>query len=347
MNRSPRRRSRAASGPPPRKAQSGPSSRLNGVRTLTVAATQPTTTLRATGTPGRTEIKLRFLNAAGTVIATAGAKGTWLLPSSAAMPIRPNRRDRLLDARLAAVANTFSGYSAIVVDHLSSGRGGSWNPDARFPAASTVKLGVLVATLRRSGPAPGSLTAWYDLEQLAGWSSNLAANRLFTQLGVGSSERSRTVVEATLRQLGATSSTYPGIYRVGTAHMQGPAQPPLVSQRTTTAHDLAAVLTTINGAALGDALSLARSGLSAHQARLALALLLNSQPVADNVGLFHAALPAGMPAAQKQGWLSDAFHTAAVLYTRSGPVVCVVLSYRDGPAGRRRPRSAPASSRSH
>ena len=37
-----------------------------------------------------------------------------------------------------------------------------------------------------------------------------------------------------------------------------------------------------------------------------------------------------MPVAQKHGWLSDAFHTAAILYTPSGPVVCVLLTYRDG-----------------
>jgi hypothetical protein len=246
------------------------------------------------------------------------------LPPSAALPVPATTRDRRLDARLAAVARGFKGYSAVVVHDLASGRRGSWNADARFPAASTVKLGVLVASLRAAGAYPERSARWYDLEQLTGWSSNLAANKLYGMLG-------RSAVETTLRRLGARTSTYPGVYRVGTAHGAAPpTQPPVVSRRVTTAGDLAAVLTTIHKAAFGDLSALRGSGLTRHQARLALGLLLASRPVGDNVGLFHAALPAAMPVAQKNGWLSDAFHTAAILYTPSGPVVCVLLTYRDG-----------------
>jgi uncharacterized protein (DUF2267 family) len=36
-----------------------------------------------------------------------------------------------------------------------------------------------------------------------------------------------------------------------------------------------------------------------------------------------------MPAAQKHGWISSARHSAAVLYTARGPVVVVVLTYRE------------------
>ena len=297
----------------------------DGTRVAVRSAGHPMTTVRmpaARAGPG--DVELRFLDRQGAVVARARARGAWLLPSSAAVRPEAARHDARLRIRLAALAGSFPGYSAVLVHDLASGRTGSWHADARFPAASTVKLGVLVATLRAAGAAPERSGTWYDLVQLAGWSSNLAANRLFEALGRG-------VVEATLRRIGATASTYPGAYRVGTAHRPSPpSQPPLVSQRVTTAGDLAAVLETIHRAAFGDPAAQRASGLSRHQARLALALLLESNPVGENIGLFHAALPAGMPVAQKQGWLSDAFHTAAIVYTPSGPVVCVLLTYRDG-----------------
>jgi len=245
------------------------------------------------------------------------------LPSTAALPIPNARRDRGLDAQLAAMARRFNGYSAVVIHDLATGRTASWNANARFPAASTVKLGVLVAALRAARVAPERSDTWYDLVQLTRWSSNLAANRLYARLG-------RNAVETALRRLGTTASTYTGVYRVGTAHGAAPSQPPLVSQRVTTARDLATVLETIHKAAFGDRAALRATGLSRHQARLPLGLLLASKPEGDNAGLFHSALPAGMPVAQKNGWLSDAFHTAAILYTPRGPVVCVVLTYRDG-----------------
>ena len=245
------------------------------------------------------------------------------LPTTAALPVRPPRPDPRLDARLRTLARRFDGYSAVVIHDLASGRTATWNAGASFPAASTVKLGVLVAALRAAGARPERSDVWYDLAQLTGWSSNLAANRLYARLGRGA-------VETALRRMGAPASTYTGLYRIGTAHGAEPTQPRLVSKRVTTARDLAAVLERIHAAAFGDPAALRASGLSRHQARLALGLLLASRPVGENAGLFHSAVPAGMPVAQKNGWLSDAYHTAAILYTARGPVVCVLLTYRDG-----------------
>ena len=34
--------------------------------------------------------------------------------------------------------------------------------------------------------------------------------------------------------------------------------------------------------------------------------------------------------AQKQGWLHDARHTAAILYGQAGPTIAVLLTYRPG-----------------
>jgi Beta-lactamase enzyme family len=186
-----------------------------------------------------------------------------------------------------------------------------------------VKLGVLAAALDRYGPRPERSPLAYDMQTIASWSSNLAANRLLKLLG-------RSLVEERLRRMGATRSTYPGEYRVGTSRSRAvQREPPLVSSRTTTARDLGRVLTSLHSAATGNARAGAQTRLSRHEARVGIAMLLRSLPRADNIGLFRPALPAGMPAAQKHAWISSARHSAAVLYTARGPVVVVVLTYRE------------------
>jgi beta-lactamase class A len=217
------------------------------------------------------------------------------------------------------------------VQNLRTGLTATWNADARFPAASTVKIAVLVAALRRFGPRPELSRAAHELESLGAWSSNLAANRLLADLG--GSSRGSSIAEEVLHRLGATSSTYPGTYRVGTsatAPPVAPNQPPLVSRRVTTAHDLAALLSELHAAASGDAEARRRTRLTQHEAQVGMNLLLSSQPTGDNVGLFRPWLGRGYPMAQKNGWLSSARHTAAVLFGSDGPRIVVLLTYRPG-----------------
>ena len=71
-------------------------------------------------------------------------------------------------------------------------------------------------------------------------------------------------------------------------------------------------------------------GSSVHQARVAIGLLLSSQPVGDNIGLLRAAVGTRTPMAQKQGWIRDARLTAALIYTGDGPRLVVVCAYRPG-----------------
>jgi hypothetical protein len=168
------------------------------------------------------------------------------------------------------------------------------------------------------------------MRALAAWSSNLAANRLLRSLGSGEVEVGRRLVERRLRRLGATASTYPGAYRVGTTRASAPLQPPPVSARTTTAADLGHVLANMHAAATGSARAQRSSGLSQHEARIGIALLLDSEASGDNVGLFRPWLPQRMPAAQKHGWILSARHSAAVIYGPRGPVVVSLLTYRHG-----------------
>jgi hypothetical protein len=282
--------------------------------------------------PGRGDLELRIVDAEKRST-TAVAEDVWLLAESANTATGRERRDGRLSRRLATIAAGFSGYAGISIYELGSGRTGGWNEDARFPAASLVKLGVLVAALDHFGPTPERSRAAYDIAAMAAWSSNLGANRLLELLGNGNSDRGRRIVEARLRRMGAMRSTYPGDYRVGTSvssFVDAPHEPPLVSQRTTTSRDMARVLSVIHSAATGDAGARRSSGLSSHEAKVALRYLLSSEPRGDNIGLFRPWLPKAIPVAQKHGWISDARHSAAIVYRDDGPVVVVVLTYRDG-----------------
>jgi hypothetical protein len=286
--------------------------------------------LKLTIPPGLHTLELRFRDSRNHLLSLQRSVSASMLPSNWRATRPALREDRALDARLAALANSFDGQSAIWVQNLRSGREGSWNADARFPAASTVKLAVLIAALNKLGPHPENSTAYYDVRALATWSSNLAANRLLRTLA-GSEAAGAALAQATLRRVGASSSTYTGDYRVGTAVTRptdAPDPPLLVSQRTTTARDLARILELIARAAGGDADALRTSELTPHEAKLALGLLLASQPAADNLGLFRPWLPPPFPLAQKNGWISQARHTAAILYAQEGPRIAVLLTFR-------------------
>jgi beta-lactamase class A len=231
----------------------------------------------------------------------------------------PRSTDRVLDARLEALGRSFPGSAAIWVHDLVSGRTAGWNTDARFPAASTVKLGVLLAALQRlRHPERSPLD--YELRAMTRWSSNLAANLLVERFGAAATETA-------LRRAGAYRSTFPQGYRVGTARADVQDQPPLVSGRVTTAHDLGRVLYVLHGCALGNVPALRAAGLDPSRCGYALRLLLSSDPRGNNAGLVRPFVLPGTPVAQKNGWLNDARHTAAVVYLRSGPKIVVVLTY--------------------
>jgi len=185
------------------------------------------------------------------------------------------------------------------------------------------------------------------LQALSAWSSNLAANRLVRILGGGSVRSGSVIAQTTLRRLGASSSSYPGEYVIGTAlvpfaaltHSTGalgaseanaPDPPPLVSRRVTSARDLGRILFQLDAAATGDRPALRRTGLTLHEARLGIALLLASEARGDNLGLLRASVEPAVPMAQKNGWRRDSRQTAAILYTERSPLIVVLLAYRPG-----------------
>jgi beta-lactamase class A len=234
----------------------------------------------------------------------------------------PRTTDSGLDARLDALGRSFSGYAAVWVHDVVRGTSAGWNADARFPAASTVKLGVLLAALQRVR-FPEQSTLDYDLRAMTGWSSNLASNLLVQRLGA-------SAAQAALRRAGAHRSTFPQGYRVGTARADVQDQPPLVSGRVTTARDLGRILYVLHGCALGNVPALRATGLDPARCGYALRLLLASELRGHNVGLVRPFVSPQILIAQKNGWLDDARHTAALVYEPSGPKIVVVLTYAPG-----------------
>jgi hypothetical protein len=259
------------------------------------------------------------------------SRDVWLLRPSAEIARRQRGRDARLAASVAALGSRFPGYAAVWAHDLTRGRTAGWNSDASFPAASTVKLGVLVAALRRYGPRPERSSAWPLIRDLALWSSNDASNKLLVLLG-GSEALGSQLVEETMHRMGATSSTFTGNYRLGTSRGirplgDAPRPLPILTFRRTTAHDLGRMLYELHAAAVGNGLALRRTGLSRHEARVGVGLLLSSTSAGQNGGLFRPWLGPRLPLAQKQGWTTKIRHTAAITYGPAGPRVVVVLTY--------------------
>jgi hypothetical protein len=294
---------------------------------VAVAVEHRRAVFRLPGRSGRHDLRVRF-ERAGRLLRRDESRSVWMLPPSAARARRERSRDFDLTRGLAILGSRFRGYAGLWIHELASGRTAGWNSDASFPAASTVKLGVLVAALAHFGPRPERSPAWGEIRDLAVWSSNRASNRLLVRLG-GSEAGGTAIVQAALRRLGARSSTFTGNYRLGTAYSGDTPRPlPLVTYRRTTAHDLGRILFELHAAALGNRLSMRRTGLSRHEARVGLALLLSSSSRGANLGLLRPTLGTAMPLAQKQGWTHSVRHTAAILYGRRGPVIAVLLTYR-------------------
>lgn len=248
------------------------------------------------------------------------------LPAGAQRAVPPRSTDPELAGRLARIGAAAPGWAGLWVHDLRTGRTAGWNSDARFPAASTVKLGVIAAALDRSGNRPELSPRWYDLLQIGAWSSNLASNRLSARVGYAA-------VAEGLRRLGMRSSTYPGPYRAATAHVADtPRPPPHGHTRVTTARDLGRALYRIHAGALGNRGALRATALTRHQSRAGLSLLLEPERAGDNLGLLRPWLGRTV-VAEKNGWLSDTRTTAAIVYRPAGPVIVVVELYRPGVTG--------------
>ena len=277
---------------------------------------------------------LALVLAATPAAAGAGAPGggAAVAEGPRLVPHLPRLRDPGLAAALARLGSSYGGWAGLFVEDLETGTYAGWNERASFPAASTVKLGVIAEGIRRFGFGPGSPVDG-DLRAIGQWSSNAAANRIFTLIG------GVVPTEQALHRLGMFSSTYPGPYRLEPEQEEpkhkprrdtqaaggAPTPPPHHHTRVTTARDLARALFRLQAAAAGQAWAIGQTQLSAPEARAALGYLALADP-----GTSLLEFPAGSRHAEKDGWLDDVRATAAVVYLRRGARIVVVLVYRPG-----------------
>ena len=183
------------------------------------------------GRVGPQAVTVRFV-AGARALGAVTARRVWLLPQSGAVARAATVRDEALSARLATLGRAFPGWAGVYVQDLSSGSYASWNADASFLAASTVKLGVMIEALRRYGPFPERSAVWGDVRTMVSLSSNDAANRVFLRLGDGSESRAAALLLARFQAIGASATTFPGTYRLTqAAALDAPAPPPLLTWR--------------------------------------------------------------------------------------------------------------------
>lgn len=256
--------------------------------------------------------------------AAAGRADGGALPAVPLLtPHLPTRADPRLAAGLSLLGSAYGGWAGLFVEDLGTGAYAGWNERAAFPAASTVKLGVIAEGIRRFGFGPGSPIDG-DLRAIGEWSSNTAANHIFELVGgVGPTE-------AALHRLGMFDSTYPGLYadepKRGTQARAGePTPPPQHHTRVTTARDLARALFRLQAAAADQSWAIAQTELSAPEARAALGYLALADP-----GPSLLEFPPGTRHAEKDGWIDDVRASAAIVYAKRGARIVVVLADRPG-----------------
>jgi beta-lactamase class A len=255
-------------------------------------------------------------------------------------------RARITDARaqrtLARIHHGGGASTAVWARDLRSGRAASWNAGATFPAASTLKLAILMTSLSRSSGDPTRSGLWPTYRAMILDSSNPAANAVLSSFG-GSTSGGSALVESFVARLGATSTIeyggYEGISSTGPPAGRNPSFAAFVRARTeippvrtqdqpsyaygkhTTAHDLGVIASSLVAAAAGRGAA-AAEGISAREARVALWLLIHAR----YPGLVRPATAATV--GHKAGWLGDVEHDDAIVFSRHGTIVLAVMTYR-------------------
>ncbi len=242
--------------------------------------------------------------------------------------------DGSVQRRLKGIAGP--GVRGVWMRGLASGDAASYNAGARFTAASTLKLGILMTSLAHNRQSPVGGSVWNAYRRMVLDSDNVAANNVEVQMG-GSTSGGSAMVNAFCRRLGCRDTDMYGGYIPNTSppvivRARAATVPPVRVERSpsiatygkhTTAHDLGVLLSTLVEAGGGRGKA-RRQGISRHEARVALYLLIHARYrglVRPNVGNV---------VGHKSGWLSGVEHDAALVFTPQGTVVTVVMSQGGG-----------------
>lgn len=252
------------------------------------------------------------------------------LPSAARPRRVVERNDPGLAAELRRIARERGGTSAFYVESLTSGHGAAWNAGARFPAASTLKLGVAAAVLAAYPGVPGTGTYVGDLlHELITVSDDRAANALLVW-PAGSTSAGGHRVDALMRSIGLRDSLMYGGYE--TRALSGPipvrieSRPSFGAGKYTTAADMAGLWRAL-WLASGDRgpLRRAQPGLTAAEARhlLWLTAHVRDAPKLDR----NLRGRPGVAVLHKAGWNSSVRHDTGLVFWRGGVFVASVMTW--------------------
>ena len=258
-----------------------------------------------------------------------------LPPQAQVAGTRP-REDAQLARAVDRLVRDFDGISGVYVENLRTGAGAAWNARARFPAASTVKVGIAIEVLRKleERPPPGSELDGL-LHSMLVDSDNEAANALLVWLA-GSGAAGADAVTATLKALGLSDTEMYGGYLLTQAQARRPIpleveDEPTFAGKHTSAYDLARLFRALHLGALGRGpLAGDLSGnFTPADARFLLFVLAHS---ADTGKLDrHVSDDAVVP--HKAGWVTEARHDSGLVYASDGVFVVAVMTWTGEEAG--------------
>ena len=276
-----------------------------------------------------------------TLLAARSVSGVFGLPRAALDVAPPRRVDPALARRVRELrAQTGVATSAWIRD-LRRGTAAASNAGARFPSASTLKLGILLALFARSTVDPTASGTWSLVRSMIQSSSNRASNELLPSAGGAEG------VNSLMASAGATSTDMCCPYLLEGDESLGwslhPPVPPIdVSEQPTfpcckytTAHDLGSLLVSLALATSGHG-PLVKAGVTAREARVAEWLLIHT----DYPGLVRPTVP--YVVGHKAGWLPDMQHDAALVFSPRGTIVVAVMTYAPGGVSYSRAREATA-----
>ena len=252
------------------------------------------------------------------------------LPRAARPAWFQGSEDPGLARRIRRLALGFSGTSAVFVQDLRTGMGAAWNARARFPAASTLKLGIALELLRVLGSQPRPDTRLGDLlRKMIVYSDNAAANALLTWLG-GSQSGGAARVNASMRALGLMESQMYGGYILGTSASRAiplrvESQPAFGVGKYTTAWDLSRFNELLHLASVGRGRMMTLSGsFTPADARHLLYLLVHVRDP-GKLDRFISDLAVSVP--HKSGWITHARHDTGIVYWARGSFVVTVMTW--------------------
>jgi len=254
------------------------------------------------------------------------------LPAGSRPRVVGSRLDGSLATRLNRTVRGYRGTAGYYVQSLTGGSGAAWNADARFPAASTLKLAIAATVLaEHSGiPPPGSRVDSL-LRELIIPSDDAAANALLVWLD-GSTSSGAYRVNDLMRSIGLSDSLMYGGYQVTRAlSIPIPRRvddaPAFGVGKYTTAADMTSLWRALWLASGGiGPLSASRPGLTAADARYLLWLTahVRDQPKLDTfVGRDRE-----VDVLHKAGWISAARHDTGLVFWEGGVFVAGVMTYR-------------------